>query len=273
MCISLLYFYAKQSVTEAAYMNIAGFTYKGTQRLTQQDAILINGQLLIEGNLEQTGQTTVSCFVADGVASSTDGAFAAQFVLNAVQSLQWEDWDKAMQQLREVNTRLINENHTKAGDTATTLAGCVFTGTEWLIFSAGDSEVYLIRNNKLMPLVRSHNESPHIIGKRYPGLSAEKIHEIASNTISSYFGGTAPMLKFDVDWKRRLALPAINGIQNEDKLLICSDGLFKSVSQTSLLNTLQIQARLEGVCDKLRRLSELNGAPDNVSAVFVEMTR
>lgn len=250
-------------------MNIAGFTYQGTHRPTQQDAMLINGHVVTDGSLYLTNQSMVSCFVADGVGGSANGAFAAQFVLNAIQSIAWREWGEAIQQLREVNVRLIRENVTHAGDTATTLAGCVYTGTEWLIFQAGDSEIYLIRNQKLMPLVKRHNESVEAIQKKYPGLPIEKIHEIAANTITSYFGGKSPALQFDLDWKRRLKLSVISGIQAGDTLLVCSDGLFKSISSVQLLKELQKGVSLQRVCDEVRLLSEQNGAIDNVTIVLI----
>lgn len=253
-------------------MNIAGFTYKGTSPQSQQDAICINGIFSNDGSL-QTSESIARCFVADGVGGSTSGSFASQYVLNQIKDFDFPNWGDSVIFLRNVNADLISQNTANRSDSATTLAGCVYNGNEWLFFQAGDSEIYLIRKSigRLVPLVGSHNETPENIKKKFPGLSPEKIYEIAANTITSYFGGKTHLLRFDVDWQRRLALPAIKGIQPNDKILICSDGLFKSIGQKDLMEAIVNTNNVAEICTQIQQFTQQQGAPDNVSMILIDI--
>lgn len=209
--------------------------------------------------------------MADGVASSSDGAFAAQFILNELKAVQFKkDWNENVAALLNVNQTLLKLNAENGTNSASTLCGIYNTGNEFQVFQAGDCEVYIIRNDRFIPLAPMHNESVDNIKKKYPGISTEQAYEKAANTITSFYGSQLPQLRFDQDWKRRLSLPAINGIQTNDKIVICSDGLFKSISKKELKEILKnIEDRNKAMTNVIE-LSKNNGAVDNLSLIVIE---
>ena len=252
--------------------NIAAFTYIGTQRPTQQDAMLVNEILLTEGKIELTNQLEIKCFVADGVGGSADGAFASQFVLDKIRETSFVEYWKFVEQLREINKYLISQNNEGKGNTATTLSGVIFRDESFHFFHAGDSEIYLLRAERVLPLsVSQCKQVDEQFKSANPGYSLEQLHEKARNTITSYLGGYSPQLRLDADWKRKIELPQIKGVQPGDVILICSDGLFKSVSQTDIKKKLYRENKsIFETSDELRTLSEKHGAEDNVSMILIE---
>ena len=60
---------------------ISAFTHKGTVRDSNQDCILVNGQLLDVGQVHLTEQVDCFCFVADGVGGNKGGDFASRAIL------------------------------------------------------------------------------------------------------------------------------------------------------------------------------------------------
>lgn len=250
-------------------MKAIGFAHIGTKRTVQQDAILLNQKLLSEGQISIESKGQISCFVADGVASSSDGAFASNFVLNEIAKIHFSElWHENVLSIREVNLDLINRNATNGQNAATTLTGIYINGDDVQVFQAGDSEIYLIRNNRFLPLATVQNETVDNIKKKYPGISLTQAYEKAANTLTSFLGSQVNRLRFDEDWKRRIHLPAINGLQKSDKILICSDGLFKAISKTEFA-TLLID--LNTLPHELNNWIVKHGAPDNVSLILLEI--
>lgn len=252
-------------------MILSALTHIGTKRQTQQDAILVNGHLLTDGILTLENQEVVTCFVADGVAGSTDGAFASQYVLEEINNIAFgKDWMLNVSRLLKVNQQLTRLNATNDADSSTTLCGIIYDGKDLQIFQAGDCEIYLLRGKHFIPLASVHNDSVENIKKRYPGISPEQAYEEAANTITSFFGSQVSQLRFDMDWQRRIKLPAVNGVQSNDKIIICSDGLFKSISKNELLDIFAAEPNHANFPNKILETSKANGAIDNLSLIVIE---
>lgn len=252
-------------------MQISALTHIGTKRQTQQDAILVNGNLLTDGMLTLENQEVVTCFVADGVAGSTDGAFASRYILGQISEIVFDDdWMLNVSKLQKINQRLNRLNAENGANSASTLCGIIYNGKDLQIFQTGDCELYLLRGDHFIPLASVHNESVENIKKKYPGISLEQAYEKANNTITSFFGSQTPHLRFDLDWQRRIKLPAVNGVQPNDKIIICSDGLFKSISKGELLTIIEEHGDKHKMLVTILKKSKNNGAIDNVSMVMIE---
>lgn len=85
-------------------MIISALTYIGTQRATQHDANLVNGNLLTDGSMVLENQEIATCFVADGVAGFTDEAFALKDILDQINKIAFGgDWMINISKLLRIN--------------------------------------------------------------------------------------------------------------------------------------------------------------------------
>lgn len=252
-------------------MVISALTYIGTDRKLQQDAVLIENELITDGILVKENIKVACCFVADGVSGSSDGAFASTFVLKGIQNLSFfSTWENNVRKLKSLNQQFINHILKLGQNSATTLSGIFFTNEGLQIFQAGDSEIHLIRGGAFFPLAATHNETVENIMKNYPGINLDQAYEKASNTLTSYFGSQTDHLVFDIDWKRRIKLPIINGIQKNDRILISSDGLFKSITRVQLKEIIFSDIEKLEMLEKVKQKTIQYGSPDNLSLILIE---
>lgn len=254
----------------ALTFSIAAFTDKGTVRSTQQDAVLIGHTLLTDGHIELNGLTEFRCFVADGIAKSSDGAFAAQFVLGQLASVSYTEYEDFLAAIRLINNQLIVENRQNNNTSGTTLSGVICESGRISVVHVGDSEVYLIRQGKLLQLSTNQCETVTDQYRRaHPGYTLESLYAKARNTLTSYLGGVSNQLTFDRACQTKLDSPIIGGIQAGDYLLICSDGLFKSMTKTALRDQIDQHESIFDALAVIRQLTVKLGCEDNLSMVLV----
>lgn len=61
-------------------------------------------------------------------------------------------------------------------------------------------------------------------------------------------------------------------LQPDDKLLLCSDGLWEMIRHQDLLNALSEQSSPQVICDKLIKLANENGGEDNITAIVIHVS-
>ncbi len=231
--------------------NISGFTHTGTERTLNEDRILLNGQILEEGFLHLSEQSFCSCFVADGVGGNNAGEFAAHFILEAINKFEYSCADALKNHLKTINTELIKHSSKDKNlmGSASTLSGLIINDNEISVVHAGDSEVWLLRNDLLLKVTNDHVLNPYE----------------NNSPITSYFGGHSEHLVFD----KRVNL---DDSECNDIFLICSDGLFKSVGVKMVKSILKANKMLHEKSEKILENALLLGAIDNLSAIIVERT-
>ncbi len=228
--------------------DISAFTHKGTKRENNQDCILANGVVLNSGTIKFESQDTLCCFVADGVGGNNAGDFASDYILQKI-VIELADIIKTpLETLKRINTNLIE---TTAADpakrgAASTLSGLIVDKDFFKVIHAGDSELWLLRFDSFMKITNDQ-----VLNTK---------HE--NSPITSYFGGKEDCLKLD------------EGIVLEDSIegdlfVICSDGLFKTMSEDQLKEILLQNMSLKIKTEKILELCLLQGADDNVSVVLI----
>ncbi len=232
--------------------NISGFTHVGTVRESNQDNILVNGQLLNEGEIHLTEQENCFCFVADGVGGNKAGDFASHFVLEKLKSVPDFNFPNVEQLLQQINEQLLlqSKGNDEIKGTATTLTGLVASENNFQIIHAGDSQMWLMRNDMFFQITKDHvlDES-------------EK-----NSSITSYFGGLDNYLKLDKDI-------TIHETLLGDVFLICSDGLFKSLNQKIIKSILKADKGLETKSNKILENCLQAGAEDNTSVIIIQQIK
>jgi protein phosphatase len=230
--------------------NISAFTDIGTIRKKNQDSILVNGQFSNTGFINKKNQEFLSCFVADGVGGNKAGEFASKFVLERIRKTQLENFNSIDEAyFKEINTNLIDtsKQDQKSIGSATTLSGVLYSKSTLKIIHAGDSEIWLLRNDSFIKITNNQ-----VLNTK-----------IENSPITSYFGGNEDYLKLDSNIY-------LAEILVSDKFLICSDGLFKAMNPKQLKSILSAEKDLNIKTEKILDVVLENGAEDNVSVILIE---
>lgn len=225
------------------------FCHIGTRRNLNQDRVLV-GNVFGSPEIQSVESSSLNVFVADGVGGSRNGAYAAQFVLEEIRqhSIDKKNMENLLQ---EVNNKLITicENDSSLKGSSTTLTGITINEKlDFKVVSAGDSEIWILRGNTFFRM----NEI-HVLDESIP-----------NSPITSYFGGTDNHLELSFNSYLKL-------LAKGDILLICTDGLFKAVSETTVKSILGSKKPLFNKCKDLLGFAESATAIDNISVVLIEI--
>ena len=155
---------------------------------------------------------------------------------------------------REVNNHIFNM--LQSGTTATIL--CT-NQTEFKIFHLGDSRAYLFREGKLHQLTRDQTLAQLKIDA---GLCAPcgSGHNSDEHILTDYVGREQGGYPTESSWIR---------IQEQDHILLCSDGLHQQCSNAEIIEILHNNFTAENQAIELVHLALLNGACDNITCIVL----
>jgi serine/threonine protein phosphatase PrpC len=204
--------------------------------------------------------------LADGMGGHPEGEVAAQLALQTVSALYQKE---ARPQVRDpgefLSIALMAAHHQiirYAGEKGmldtprTTLVAAVLQGTSATWVHCGDSRLYVVRNGQLLTRTRDHSYLEQ------QGGGAARLERINRNILFTCLGSpTKPV--FDITG------PVI--LQEGDKLLLCSDGLWGTVPDDEIVRQLSARPVAEAAPD-LVELALRNGGPtcDNVTVIALE---
>jgi len=144
----------------------------------------------------------------------------------------------------------------------TTLSAALLNKDRLCIAHIGDSRIYLFRAGLLRQLTEDHSLVMEHVRK---GLLTKEQAE------------TSPLQNILTRALGAQKTPAVDLVETElaegDRLLLCTDGLFKAVKEAELLETLKIQPDDQKACESLVTAANANGGPDNVTVVIGSVSR
>lgn len=236
--------------------NIEAFTHKGAVREVNQDVILAHDKVQNEGTYSGIIEGSTRCFVADGVGGNPSGEIAAGLLLEELNEKlalhESPERAKLAGIFHQINHQIIRfgQDHPQYEGMATTLTGIIIYENYYRVLNAGDSRVLLFRNQKLRNL--THDQV----------LAAE----IPNSPITSYFGGSISSLDILISSGQDLVL-------TDDIFMVSSDGIFKALSCSQLEKILSNSKSLREKADFIFYKAIQNGAPDNISCIFIEVKK
>jgi len=190
--------------------------------------------------------------VCDGVGSASEGAEAAKRVTNylinnfKIRPKTWSIEKSIKTFIESINSILYKESQLNydSSELVTTIAMVVIQGNRLYGVNVGDSRVYLYRENKLNQLSNDHSMDE----KGYENVLTQAIG-IDENVELYYFE---------------------NSIQKDDKILLCSDGLYNVLDDEMLSKNLPL-----GATPLVKKASKLedDNLPDDTTAVIVEILK
>ncbi len=203
--------------------------------------------------------------VADGAGGHSAGDFASNMIARSLSAIPPEATPQ--EALREVRTRISDvhlalrqEARQRGPDTiiASTVVVLLIRGSHFACFWAGDSRAYLLRDGVVQQITRDHSLVQELVDSGAITAEAAECHPQA-NIITRAVGADSDTLELD-----KVSGQLLIG----DRFLLCSDGLCKSLSASS------IQSMLAGdigsnIAETLIQAALDGGSRDNVTAIVV----
>jgi serine/threonine protein phosphatase PrpC len=205
--------------------------------------------------------------LADGMGGHPEGEVAAQLALQTVSALYQKEARPIVDNPSDFLSASLMAAHHQiiryAGEKGmldtprTTLVAAVVQGTSATWVHCGDSRLYVVRDGELVTRTRDHSylEQQSMAG-------VVRLDRINRNILFTCLGSpTRPV--FDVTGPVTL--------QHGDKILLCSDGLWGSLSDPDIVRHLSEKSVSEAVPDLVEHALRIGGDhSDNVTVIALE---
>ena len=212
--------------------------------------------------------------VADGMGGHAAGEIASRMTISALVALALEipDWilrvdpghapeieRRAREAIQRVDSMLVERGRQDASlrGMGSTLTAARSYGRDLLIVHVGDSRAYLLRAGQLQRLTRDHTYVQMMVDAGYFSPHDVAISDMR-HMLTNVLGGSVDEVDVDVD---------LLGLEDGDRLLLCSDGLTDCVDDETIGVTLQRALSSREACDRLVQLALDSGGRDNVTVI------
>lgn len=210
--------------------------------------------------------------VADGMGGHKAGEIASNLAISTIASYYKVNRDKIVNEemfipqfmnesIAKANERIIEESQ---GDEelkgmGTTVTMCIILKDELYIGHVGDSRAYLLRDSELIQLTQDHSLVGELL--RTGSITKEEaMNHPKKNVITRALGGD---LKLKVDIINR-------ELNNDDKIILCTDGLTNMVSEQRILETIKVDENIFESCSKLVNIANEIGGIDNTTIMLIQ---
>lgn len=201
--------------------------------------------------------------LADGVGGLSSGEVASRLALDALNADYVTDRSVAglLHACQQANLAVLRRADREAVTMGTTLVAVAVTADAGVVAAhVGDSRLYRLRDGHLDLLTRDHTVIAELL--RAGAVSEEAADEHPHrNVLTRAIGVGADV---DVDCVELSCQPG-------DRLLLCSDGLFKTLSTEEIEEILGSEPKPEDAAEQLVAAAVEQHSDDNVSAVVVNV--
>jgi len=207
--------------------------------------------------------------VADGMGGHQGGQVASQLCVEnlpkeVLKKLDSEDGSHSSsvaltRAVEEINRMILayGARNAELEGMGTTLVAALLSGTDVTIALVGDSRAYLLNRSNLKQLTTDQTVANYMAAMQ-PGFQLdERTGEMLVQAVGA---------QSDVE-----VVVTTSALEPGDLLLLCSDGLYKVISQNDMLATLQRPGTLRTKAEALISRANLNGGPDNITVVLAEV--
>lgn len=236
------------------------------KRKTNDDRILINGKII--DNDFSTGELQLPSIavVCDGCGGYDGGGIAADTVLeflsyeNPIDLENIKYLEKVLDNCKQAVFEK-KEEFPEYSKMCTTVAGCVFLNKAIIFFHSGDSRVYRFDKWGLAKMTVDHSSVQQMIDMGL--LTEEEVFKNPErNIITRCIGVQCPPPE----------IYTVNSpIVLNEKYLLCSDGLWESVSAKQIKDTLEKDLPLHKMVDLLVESAIEQGSDDNISVCICQL--
>lgn len=203
--------------------------------------------------------------VADGMGGHQSGDLASRLITQSLgvikQHGSLEDTiDDVKECLNNANIFLLKEASIREGNQTigSTVVIFITDNDQCAVLWVGDSRLYRLRENKLALMTKDHSQVQELVDLGV--LKAEDAENHPSANIITRAVGASPGLQIDDKHFHT---------QEGDTFLLCSDGLYKELSDNEIASTL-IQHNNKKACEELIELALKKECRDNVTAIVID---
>jgi len=214
--------------------------------------------------------------VADGMGGHRGGALASKIVVedlpvmieNALdrlkvgspKTIRWLLKNAIAEQSRQLHLEGTSESGYK--DMGTTIVLALLWNRRCYIANIGDSRAYLLRKGRLRLLTRDHSVVSELIHSGQIEPDQADTHP-AQGQITRYLG---------MEDKARAFVRSF-ALKNNDRLLLCSDGLTDMLPDETISEILSAQRDPQLACTSLIAAANAAGGHDNITAIVIDWLR
>ena len=156
------------------------------------------------------------------------------------------------------NAELLAAQRADHSDMGTTLTAALVIDGRATVANVGDSRTYLWRDDALAQITRDHSLVASLVAAG--ALEPEDVYTHEQKAMIYRSVGEADDLTVDTF--------SLN-LRPDDRLLLCSDGLWEMVRDDGLAAALRAAADPQAVCDRLLDEANHAGGEDNISVLIV----
>jgi serine/threonine protein phosphatase PrpC len=251
--------------------NICYFSHTGKLRENNEDSLLVNETLISQGNMEvpeclRWAGERLMCLVADGMGGHRKGEVASMTVLDVFRTRyeEVEGKEQIAGIVRLARERLNQVVETDSGSfgLGTTISGMMFVRGKGTVFNCGDSRVYRQRAKSLERITKDHSLVQGLVDAGMITEEEMRTHP-QKNIITSALIG---------DLEHHLPVLSVRDVEirNGDRFLLCTDGVWESMSHGEMERCLQAGGEAGVSCIVHKIFSA--GARDNLSLVVVDIS-
>lgn len=244
-------------------IRVQGITDVGLVRKENQDAYAVR---------EETASGHTVCVVCDGMGGTAGGKLASRIAvttyLEELENVLSASMDP--EQLREASSYAVSlanraiqaaaGESPEYGGMGTTLVSAVVYEGGAVITNVGDSRAYHIAGGEITRVTRDHSLVQSMVERG--DITAEEARRHPNrNLITRALG---PDIDAECDG---YICPLAAG----EFLLLCSDGLVNTVTDQEMLSVVLHGEGVEQSLERLLQIAREHGAPDNVTAVLLQV--
>ncbi len=249
-------------------LEICSLTDKGKARKNNEDAILADQPLGL-------------VIVADGMGGHSAGEVASSMAAEVTRdkfkdiqntglkpgeynndyALETNQLGFAVQLANSVIFEVGNSNPENKG-MGTTLSAILLSGNKIAIAHIGDSRIYLFRDGVLQQVTEDHSLVMDHVRKGL--LTLEQAEKSPLQNILTRALGTQKTPAVDLR-----EIP----VMENDRLLLCTDGLFKAIETGEIAEILKNSPDGQKACELLVQTANNNGGPDNITVALVTLKK
>lgn len=265
-------------------VDVFAMSDKGHVRTNNEDHFLVvRGGRAIETVMSNLGdstpgqifdETAYGMVVADGVAGEVAGEIASRQAIYTLLGLvlHTPDWNfrwgpkerntvmwRMKDRFRRVNAALLRDAaaHATLVGMCTTMTAAISTGDDLIVGHIGDSRAYILHRGKLVRLTRDHTLGARLVEDGTHKPSDRLVRELR-NVLMQALGS-----------KETECAPDVHDylLENEDQLLLCTDGLTDMVDDALIESVLNDAPSSRAACESLVNLALSNGGRDNITVI------
>lgn len=213
-----------------------------------------------------SSQKGLLLIVADGMGGHNAGEVASRMAADIISHEYFKQHDSVEKSL----LRSFEKANKNIFETAAANSSCKGMGTTCTVLvinddsvyygHVGDSRAYLIRNNSIVKITQDHTHVNDLV--KSGEITAEEADSHPQRNILTNALGTKPVVKVDTG-------KCEFQFQENDRLLLCSDGLYDYLKDEELLE-MQKGQTLSEAANKMIVETKKRGAHDNITIVLAE---